>query len=84
MPDVGEHVAYVCSMPTPGGVILYAIYSEQDTPPIDDPDKKHVRFEDGTTIGTTANKLTIQCMGDIEITFRATSAWPTANIYLNE
>lgn len=67
MPDVGEHVACLLDANAEAGVILCAIYSEQDTPPIDDPDKKHVRFDDGTTVeyDRKAHKLTIQCVGEV-------------------
>lgn len=86
MPDVGEHVACLLDANAEAGVILCAIYSEQDTPPIDDPDKKHVRFEDGTTIeyDRKAHKLTIQCVGDIEIAAQGNMRLTAANIYLNE
>lgn len=49
MPDVGEHVTCVClGYGLEQGVCLGAIYSKADVPPVTDPDKRHVEFEDGT------------------------------------
>lgn len=67
MPDVGEHVACLLDANAEAGVILCAIYSEKDAPPIDDPDKRHVRFEDGTTVeyDRKAHRLSIECVGEV-------------------
>lgn len=49
MPDVGEHV--VCLFLPTGqeeGCVIGAIYSEADTVPVADPDKRHISFQDGT------------------------------------
>ncbi|QJT10227.1 phage baseplate assembly protein V [Oceanidesulfovibrio marinus] len=49
MPDVGEHV--LCLFLPNGqeqGCVIGAIYSEADTVPVADPDKRHIRFRDGT------------------------------------
>lgn len=49
MPDVGEHV--LCLFLPNGqeqGCVIGAIYSEADTVPVADPDKRHIRFKDGT------------------------------------
>ena len=49
MPDVGEHV--LCLFLPYGneqGFVLGAFYSEADTPPVSDQDKRHVAYEDGT------------------------------------
>lgn len=86
MPDEGEHVACLLDANAEAGVILCAIYSEKDAPPVDDKDKRHVRFDDGTTIeyDRKAHKLTIQCVGDIEIAAQGNMRLTAANIYLNE
>ena len=51
MPDIGEHV--VCLfLPTGNqeGFILGSIYTDEDKPPTNNPDKRVMRFEDGTSI----------------------------------
>lgn len=49
MPDVGEHV-FCLFMPTgqEQGCVLRAFYSEADTVPVADPDKRHIAFQDGS------------------------------------
>lgn len=71
LPDIGEEV--ICAFLEHGieqGFVLGAIYNEKDKVPVGGKDKFHVRFEDGTTIeyDRKAHKLTIQSVGDIEIT----------------
>nr|VFK16302.1 MAG: phage baseplate assembly protein V [Candidatus Kentron sp. LFY] len=46
-PDVGEHVACLLDGDFNEGVILGAIYSKADPPPVTGPDKWHVSFADG-------------------------------------
>lgn len=71
IPDVGEQV--VCLFLANGlaqGFCLGAIYSEEDTPPVSSPDKRHVSFSDGTSIeyDRSTHTLTIQAVGPINIT----------------
>lgn len=69
MPDVGEQV--VCLLDENGeqGVILGAIYSDADPPPVTSPDKWHVAFEDGTTIeySRATHTLALNIKGDVTI-----------------
>ena len=69
MPDVGEHVACLLDFNAEAGVILCAIYSEQDAPPVNDPDKKHVRFDDGTWVeyDRKTHRMKVECVGAIDI-----------------
>lgn len=69
MPDPGDQVGTLLDETAESGVILCAIYSEADMPPIDDPDKFHRRFGDGTVIeyDRKAHRLKVECVGDIEI-----------------
>ena len=68
--DIGEHV--FCSMLGNGleaGVVLCSIYDDENKPPTGNQDIRTVHFEDGTEISYDRNKhkLTISCVGDIEI-----------------
>ncbi|MDX8367788.1 phage baseplate assembly protein V [Cytobacillus sp. IB215665] len=68
MPKVGEHV--FCSFTKQGkGYILGSIYSEEDKPPVIDEGKRHITFEDGTTVeyDTKTHTLSIQSNGSINI-----------------
>lgn len=69
LPDVGEHVAVLLDANGDDGVVLGAFFSEADTVPVTSRDKWHRRFRDGTTIeyDRAARKLSIHCVGDIEI-----------------
>lgn len=70
MPDVGEHVSCLLDVNAEGGVILSAIYSDADAPPVMDADKRHIRFADGTWLeyDRKTHKWRMQCVGDIEVT----------------
>ncbi len=51
LPDIDEQV--ICLFMPNGnaqGYIIGATYNTKDVPPVDDKDKRHVRFEDGTWI----------------------------------
>jgi phage baseplate assembly protein V len=72
MPDLGEQV--VCIFLPNGnsqGYILGAVYSTEDMPPVNDIDKRHVTFEDGTEIEYDRNehalKIIISGSGCINI-----------------
>ncbi|MDD4599616.1 hypothetical protein SDC9_04134 [bioreactor metagenome] len=71
MPDPGEHV--VCLFLPNGiaqGFCLGAFYSATDTPPVSNAKKRHVSFEDGTTIeyDRETSTLTINTVGAVNIT----------------
>ncbi len=70
MPDIGEQV--VCLFLPSGnaqGFILGTIYSDADEPPVNDPNKRHMRFSDGTSIeyDRSTHTLTIDAQGPINI-----------------
>ncbi|MBS1186678.1 MAG: phage baseplate assembly protein [Burkholderiaceae bacterium] len=69
LPDIGEHVAVLLDGNGEDGVVLCAIYSEADAVPVKSRDKWHRRFKDGTTIeyDRSTHKLSISCVGDIEL-----------------
>lgn len=50
MPDVEEHVVCLLDERAEFGVVLGAIYSEVDKPPVASLDRLHVAMKDGTTI----------------------------------
>lgn len=69
MPDIQEHVVCLMDENDEFGVVLGAIYSDADTPPVDSQNKCHIVFEDGTVIeyDRSAHKLTATVQGDIEV-----------------
>lgn len=50
MPDVGEHVAVLMDENGEAGVVLCALYSSADPPPVDSQDKLHILTKDGNVI----------------------------------
>lgn len=50
MPDIGEHVGVILDQRGEDGMILGAIYSDADAPPVAGNDKFHLTFHDGATI----------------------------------
>ena len=69
LPDIGEQVVALLDERGEDGVVLGAIYSTADPPPVESGDKRHVRFSDGTTVDhdRASHRLTIHCVGEIEI-----------------
>jgi phage baseplate assembly protein V len=67
MVDVGDQVSCLMDEFAEDGVILCAIYSAADTPPVDSADKRHVRFKDGTTVeyDRASGEMKVQCVGKI-------------------
>lgn len=47
LPDLGEHVVVLLDGRGEDGVVLGAVYSSADAPPVASGDKHHVRFDDG-------------------------------------
>lgn len=69
MPDINEHVVCLLDENGEAGVILGAIYSDADKPPVTSKDKWHVTFEDGTALeyDRAGHKLFADVKGDIEV-----------------
>ena len=70
MPDVGEHVACMLDGNAETGVILCAIYSDADAPPVVSPDKLHIRFMDGGMFeyDRASGAMTIITKGVVDVT----------------
>lgn len=69
LPDINEHVACLMDEHFEAGVVLGAIYSDADAPPVTNKDKTHIKFSDGTVIeyDRTTHKLTADIKGSAEI-----------------
>jgi phage baseplate assembly protein V len=67
--DVGDHVAVLLDPHGEDGVVLGALYSARDPAPGGTPDITRATFADGTRVeyDRAAHRLTIHCVGDIEI-----------------
>lgn len=74
MPDINEHVVVLMDENEEFGVILGAIYSDADTPPVSSQDKSHVLFDDGTSVeyDRAAHLLAIDVKGDVLLTVTGT------------
>jgi len=85
LPDVGEHVALLLDRRGETGCVLGALYSQRDAPPVASADHHRVRFADGTTIDydRAAHRLSIQCVGDVEIVSSTHIALRAPRIDLN-
>ncbi|MEO1750731.1 phage baseplate assembly protein V [Thiofaba sp. EF100] len=70
LPDVGEHVALLLDARGEVGVVLGAIFSQRDTPPVSTVDKHHARFADGgmAEYDRASGKLTVVATGPVEVT----------------
>jgi phage baseplate assembly protein V len=62
LPDVGEHVVVLLDGRGEDGVVLGAVYSGADTPPVESGDKRHVRFDDGAEMeyDRASHQLTVR------------------------
>lgn len=69
--DVGDFVAVLGDEKLEQGVILGAIYSEKNPPPIDTKDKWHRKFKDGTVIEYDRSTSTLLIEGPTQITVKA-------------
>ncbi|MDR1709990.1 MAG: phage baseplate assembly protein V [Candidatus Accumulibacter sp.] len=86
LPDVGEQVVALLDERGEDGVVLGAVYSSADAPPVASGNKRHIRFSDGTTAeyDRSTHKLAIHCVGDVDITASGDIRLNGANIRLNE
>lgn len=69
-PDPGEHVACVLDENFENGVVLGAVYSDADAPPVSSRDKLHFRFFDGGSFeyDRSSGTLTIVTTGPVNVT----------------
>jgi phage baseplate assembly protein V len=71
LPDVDEQVVVLTDENMEEGVILGSIYSDVDQPPLNDPNKYHFCWDDGTTVEYDRKahklKLKVSSSGTIEI-----------------
>jgi len=79
MPDINEHVVCLLDENGEAGVILGAIYSEVDKPPVTNPDLWHVTFEDGTVLeyDRAGHKLFADVKGDMEAIISGNATFTT-------
>ena len=68
LPDLDTQVACLMDDYYEFGVVICAIYSDEDTPPINNPDMFYQQFKDGTIIqyDRAEHRLTANVHGDIE------------------
>lgn len=69
IPDIDEQVL-VGYTEEKEGFILGAFFSDEDEPPIEDKDRRHIALEGGTTIDYNKKngEITINCAGAVNIT----------------
>ncbi len=67
--DVGDFVACLMDKNIEDGVILGAIYDENNAPPVGNKDVESTTFSDGTLIkyDRSSSTLTIECVGDVNV-----------------
>lgn len=67
--DVGDFVACMMDQHAEDGVIIGAIYDDNNTPPIGNKDVEAKTFSDGTVIkyDRSSSTLTIECVGDVTV-----------------
>lgn len=67
--DVGDFVACMMDNNIEDGVVLGAIYDENNTPPVGNKDVEAKTFSDGTVIkyDRSSSTLTIECTGDVNV-----------------
>lgn len=64
--DLGEQVAVLLDAQGEDGVVLGAIYSDVDTPPITDPNKFGIRFKDGAELEYDRATHTLTVRGGVQ------------------
>lgn len=69
LPEVGTQVAMLLEPTGVDGVVLGAVYSEEDMPPVSDGKKWHKRFNDGTFFeyDKTSKVLKVDAQGEITV-----------------
>lgn len=71
--DVGEHVAVLLDSRGEDGVILGAVYSSADTPPVTDPNKFAIRFNDGALLEYDRGSHVLTVSGVQKVVVEATT-----------
>lgn len=71
--DNGEHVAVLLDSRGEDGVILGAVYSSADTPPITDPNKFAIRFKDGALLEYDRNSHVLTVSGVQKVVVEASA-----------
>lgn len=66
LPDVGEHVAVLLDARVEEGVVLGALYSTVDLPPIESNQKSCIRFEDGAQIEYDREQHELKIQGGVK------------------
>lgn len=66
LPDVGEQVSVLLDSRCEDGVVLGAIYSSSDAPPVSSVDKRHARFDDSAEFEYDRKTHTLTIKGGIE------------------
>ncbi|MZP49315.1 phage baseplate assembly protein V, partial [Escherichia coli] len=66
LPDIGEQVEVLLDDNGEDGVVLGAVYSSVDTPPVTDKDKRYVRFSDEAAIEYDRKQHQLTVNGGIE------------------
>lgn len=61
LPDLGEQVVCVMDERDEDGAVLGAIYSQADTTPVQDPNKVHWSFKDGTSLEYDRSGHSLSC-----------------------
>lgn len=67
--DPGDHVACLMDERAEAGVVLGAIYSDAEPPPVASADKYHAAFSDGTTVeyDRASHTLAVNCAGPVNL-----------------
>jgi phage baseplate assembly protein gpV len=73
MPDVGEQVVCLMDLRDEAGVVLGAIYSQADAPPVTSADKWHITFKDSAAFeyDRSSHVLDLKMQDGAEITYDA-------------
>lgn len=69
LPDLGEHMVCMLDGRCENGVVICAIYSDDDVVPVESGDKWAKKFDDGTLIvyDRATHELNVNCVGSINI-----------------
>jgi phage baseplate assembly protein V len=80
LPDVGEHVAVMLNASGEDGVVLCAIYSQADAPPVTEPAKTHLTLADGTVFEYDSDSHEGKIAGNCTLTLDVTTVHCTHDL----